>query len=108
MLNTFLPALIGAWLVGWLLVKLGRRINSKIGRVAAAVPMFAVAFISGAAIGMVSLFASLWAMSGLPLNEFMNTPVDAEATIESWARMAPLGALIGAGIAVFRRWQHQN
>lgn len=67
--------------------------------------MFFVAFLIGMIGSFSVFFLSLWTMSGISFDEFLNAPIGAGQQITSWTRLGPSGALVGALVGQFRKWR---
>jgi hypothetical protein len=67
--------------------------------------MFFASFLIGLIGSFSVFFLSLWAISGMSFNEFLNSPIGAGQQIASWIRLGPSGALVGALVGQFRKWR---
>lgn len=105
MLNSMLPALLVSWGTTVLLFRWLQRVDSNWFRFLLRILIFFAAFLIGIIGSFSVFFLLLWAMSGLPLSEFLNAPSGAGQQITSWARLGPSGAILGALIGQFRKWR---
>lgn len=104
MLNTLLPALLFSWGFTLLLFRWLNRVEANWLRFALRAFIFSVTFLAGVIGSFVSFFLSLWALSGMPISEFVNATIGAGQLIMSWAGPGLFGAFIGAFIGQCRKW----